>query len=120
MGLVVERARDQHVEADVRRLAGGRDQVRTRDGAELGTDEDRRAFLGSGVPTALDVAPFRADKFTRPGSDGGERDPVLLVRLLDTGGSEVLQDDACEVLRFPVAEPCLRYVVDEIVVLVDV
>ena len=119
VGLVVECACDQHVEADVCRLPGGRDQIWTRHGAELGSDEDRRAFLGSGVLTTLDVASFRADELARPGGDGGERDPVLLVRLLDAGGPEVLQNDVREVLRFPVAEPRLRHVVDELVVLVD-
>ena len=37
VGLVVERAGDQHVEADVRRLSGSGDQIRARDGAELGS-----------------------------------------------------------------------------------
>ena len=86
VGLEVERAGNQHVEADVRRLAGGSDQIRTRNGAELGTDEDRRAFLGAGLLAALDEAPIRADEIAWPGGDGGERDPVLLVRLLHAGG----------------------------------
>ena len=120
VGFVVERAGDQHVEADVRCLAGSRDQIRSRDGTKLGTDEDRRAFLGAGLVPAFDVAPFRADEISRPGGDGGERDPVLLVRLLDAGSPEVLHDDAREVLRLPVSESHLRHVVDEFVVLVDV
>ena len=73
VGLVVERAGDQQVEADVRRLPGRSDQIRPRDGAELGTDKDRRAFLGAGLLAAFDVAPFRADEIARPGGDGGER-----------------------------------------------
>ena len=38
--LVVESAGDEHVEARVRGLAGGLDEVRPRDGAELRPDED--------------------------------------------------------------------------------
>ena len=119
VGLVVECAGDQHVEADVRRLPGGSDQIGTRNGAELRTDEDRGAFLGAGVITALDVAPIRADEIARPGGDGGERDPVLLVRLLHAGGPEIFEDDAREVLRLPVAEPRLRHVVDKLIIFVD-
>ena len=83
-----------------------------------GADEDGRALGGAGLLAALDVAPFRADEIARPGGDGGERDPVLLVRLLDVGGPEVLEDDAREVLRLPVAKPRLRHVVDKLVVFV--
>ena len=47
VGLVVEGAGDQHVEAGVAGLAGGGDQVGARHGAELGADEDARALLRS-------------------------------------------------------------------------
>ena len=42
MGVVVEGAGDQHIEAGIARLARGGDEVGTRDGAELGADQDRR------------------------------------------------------------------------------
>ena len=43
VGVVVEGAGDQHVEAGVARLARGGDEIGARDGAELGADEDRGA-----------------------------------------------------------------------------
>ncbi len=48
VGVVVEGAGDQHVEAGVAGLAGGGHQVGAGDGAELGADEDGRAPLGAG------------------------------------------------------------------------
>ena len=47
VGLVVEGAGDQHVEAGVAGLARGRDEVGARDGAELRADEDGGALLAS-------------------------------------------------------------------------
>ena len=82
VGIVVERAGDQHIEAGVAGLARGRDQIGARDGAELRADEDGGAFLGS--PCAFDIAALGADQVARPGRDGRERDLVFLVRLLDS------------------------------------
>ena len=50
VGLVVEGAGDQHVEAGVAGLAGGGDQVGALDGAELGADEDGGALLRRRLP----------------------------------------------------------------------
>jgi hypothetical protein len=47
VGVVVEGAGDEHVEAGVGGLAGGGDQVGAGDGAELGADEDAGAALGA-------------------------------------------------------------------------
>ena len=41
---------------------------------------------------AFHVAAFGADQIAGPGREGGEGDPVLLVRLLHAGGLEVFQD----------------------------
>ena len=41
---------------------------------------------------ALEVAALGADEVARPGRERREGDPVLLVRLLDAGGLEVLED----------------------------
>ena len=38
------------------------------------------------------IAAFGADEVAGPGGEGGEGDPVLLVRLLHAGGLEILQD----------------------------
>jgi hypothetical protein len=40
LGLVVEGAADQHVEARIRALAGSLHQIDAGDSAEFGTDED--------------------------------------------------------------------------------
>ena len=50
VGVVVEGAGDQHVEAGVARLARGGDEVGAGDGAELGADEDAGAALPSRPP----------------------------------------------------------------------
>ena len=47
VGVVVEGAGDQHVEAGVARLARGGDEIGARDRAEFRADEDRRARFGS-------------------------------------------------------------------------
>ena len=71
VGVVVEGAGDQHVEAGVARLARGGDQIGARDGAELRADEDAGAFLGAVV--ALDVAALGADAVARPGRQARRR-----------------------------------------------
>ena len=50
VGVEVEGAGDQHVEAGVARLARGGDEVGPGDGAELGADEDAGAALPSRPP----------------------------------------------------------------------
>ena len=45
VGVVIERAGDQHLEARIARLAGRGHQIGPGDGAELGADEDARAPL---------------------------------------------------------------------------
>ena len=99
VGVVVEGAGDQNVEAGVARLAGRGNQVRAGDGAELRTNEDGGALLRN--CGALDIPALRANQIARPGGDGRERDLVLLVRLLDAGGLEVIQDHLDEVPARP-------------------
>ena len=98
VGVVVEGAGDQHVEAGIAGLAGGGDQIGALDGAELRADEDGGALLG----LAFQVAAFGADEIAGPGRERGEGDPVLLVRLLHAGDLEVLQDHLGEGLLGPV------------------
>ena len=119
MGVVVEGAGDQHVEASVRGLAGGFHKIGAGDGAEFRADEDAGAFLYAGVGVALCVGSLGADEFAGPGSDPGEGDAVLFVRLLDAGGFEMVQDHLGEVLLFAVPEPGLGDVVDEFVVFIN-
>ena len=78
VGLEVERARDQHVEAG---LAGGLHQVGAADGPKLGTDEDAGAARG----VALAVAALGADPLAGPRPQGCERDAVAPIFLLDAG-----------------------------------
>ena len=126
VGVVVERAGDEHVEIGVARLAGGGDEVGPRDGAELGADEDAGALLPAPAalaavavrvalavpvaliprvapatpvvtPVALHVPAFGADPAAGPRDQGVEGDPVVLVGLLHAGGLELLQDHGGEV-----------------------
>ena len=117
VGVVVEGAGDQHVEAGIARFAGGRDQIRARDCAELGADEDRRALLFA-CAALLRVAAFGADESPGHGVSDGESDLVFLVCLLDAGGLEVLQDHLDEVLLVLVAGLRFRDAVDQFVVFV--
>jgi hypothetical protein len=85
VGLVVEGAGDEHVEAGVAGLAGGGDQVRAADGAELGPMKMPARF-SCHRRSALDVAALGADD-SSPGHGTARRsDPVLLVGLLHAGG----------------------------------
>ena len=108
VGVVVEGAGDQHVEAGVAGLAGGGDQVGAGDGAELGADEDGGALLGAGLLVAFEVAAFGADEVAGPGGERGEGDPVFLVGLLHAGGLQVLQDHLWRSLASRRSRPCLR------------
>ena len=65
MGVEVEGAGDQHVEAGVDRLARGGDNVLPADGAVFGADQDRGAALGAVL--AFDERAARADEVARPG-----------------------------------------------------
>ena len=67
---------------------------------------------------ALHVPTFGADQVARPRREGGEVDPVLLVRLLHPGGLEVLQDHLGERLLGAYSAPSSRKCVDQFIVLV--
>ena len=69
MRLVVERARDEDVEAPVGRLSGGGDEVGSCDGAEFRADEDGCPLLGCLIAAAFDVAALRAHEVPGPGAD---------------------------------------------------
>jgi hypothetical protein len=87
VGLIVERAGNQHVEAGVGSLARGGDEIGALDGAELRTDEDGGALLCF----AFEVAALGADEIAGPRREGRERDPVLLSRNAFTcSGSRVM------------------------------
>src|SRR5262249_49766034 len=98
MCLVVERARDQHVEASIASLAGGGDEIGALDGAKLWADEDRRALLS----LAFEVVSFGTDEIAGPRRECGEGDFVLLVRLLHASDLEVFQDHLGEGFLGPV------------------
>ena len=119
VGVVVEGAGDQHVEAGVGGLAHCRHEIGARDGAELRADEDAGASLGAGVGIPFDVSSLGADKVAGPRPDAREGDAVLLVRLLNAGGLEMVEDHPGEVLLFAVPELSFGDVLDELVVLVD-
>ena len=103
VGVVVEGAGDEHVEAGIAGFAGGGDQIGAGDGAELGADEDGGAFLLAGFFAAFDIAAFGADQIAGPRGERGEGDLVFLVGLLHTGGLQVFQDHLHEVVLFAVA-----------------
>ena len=88
MGIEVEPAGDQCIEAGVEGLAGGGGQIGAGDGAEFRADEDGGALLGA----AVQIGPLGGDVFPGPAGDGGERNPVLLGRLLYPGGEQIVDD----------------------------
>ena len=92
MGVVIEGAGDEHIEARIAGLARGRHQVGAGDGAELRTDEDSRALLDARLLVAFQIAAFGADIFAGPGGERGEDDLVLFVRLLHAGGLQIFED----------------------------
>ena len=81
MGIVVEGAGDQDVEAGVSRLTGGGDEIGARHRAELRADEDAGATLA----VSLHEPPLGADEVARPAGEARKGDAVFLVRLLHTG-----------------------------------
>ena len=109
----------QEVKVGVRRLAGSLDEVGTGDRAKFGANEDAGAFLVAGVGVALDVSALGTDEVPGPRFDAGKGDAVLLMRLLDAGGFEVLQDYGSEILSFAVAEFRVGEVINQFVVLVN-
>ena len=99
MGVVVEGAGDEDIEAEIPGLARGLHQIRAGDGAELRADVDAGALDRGVRGIALGVAAFPADHLgAGKGGDGAEGEAVFLVRLLNSGGFQVLQDDGGEVL----------------------
>ena len=69
MGIIVEGAGDEHIEASIAGLPSRSDQVGAGYGAKLWADEDRGSLLCSCILVAFDVTPFGADQFPRPGRD---------------------------------------------------
>ena len=97
MRIVVEGTGDQNVETCVARFTRGGDQVRTRNCPELRTNEDRSALLGDSITP--DVSPLSTNQVPRPGRERGEDNLVVLVRLLNTGDLQILQNHLNKVLR---------------------
>lgn len=111
MGVVIESAGDQDIESAIGRLPRGLHQIRTRDGTELRSDENGGALFFA----ALAVAPFGAHKRARPRPDGRERNLIFFMRLLDSRGFKIFQDDVSKI--FGLAGLCLP--VNEFLVFVD-
>ena len=116
VGFVGECTSYQEVEVGVRRLAGSLDEIGTGDSAKFGTDKDGGASLVFRV--ALDVSALGANEVAGPRFDARKGDTVLLMRLLDAGGFEVLKNQGRKVLCFAVAEFGVGEVIDQFVVLV--
>ena len=112
--VVGEGARHQHIEARFGGLPRGGGEIRTRDGPELGPDQDS----GAALPTALLVAPLRRDELAGPGVQRGELDPILPVRLLDARRPQVVEDHRGEVPRLPRPGARPRGLANELPVLV--
>ena len=74
VGVVVEGAGDDHVEAGVSGFPGGLHQVGAGDGAEFRADEDARPAVGGAVV----VVGLGADRFAGPAAEGAEGDAVVL------------------------------------------
>ena len=117
VGLEVEGAGDEHVEAGVAGLAGGPDEVLSGDGAELGADDDAGAAFGAVL--AFGVAALGADELAGPRVDRRERDAVGLVGLLHAAGREVAEGGGGEVLRGAVGGCPFGGAVDQLVGLVE-
>ena len=109
VGVEVEGAGDHHVEAGLGGLARRGDQVGALDGAVFGADEDAGAALRV---LALGVAALGADQLAGPGLEGGERDAVALVLLVDAGAAEVLEDGLDVALGLGLAAVAARGGVD--------
>ena len=96
MGVEVEGAGDQYVEAGVHRFAGGRDDVLTADRAVFRADEDRGPTLGAVL--AFEEGGAGADEIARPGRHALEDDAIALGLLFDALGLEIVDDDGREIL----------------------
>ena len=116
--VVVEGARDEHVETGVARLARGGNQVGAGDRAELRPDEDRGPPLDGRRAVAFHVAPLGRDQLARPRRERGEDDARVLVRLLHARRLEVLEDHLRKRLPRGVLGVAFRELIDQLVVLV--
>src|SRR5581483_10493216 len=110
MGVIVESAGDEHIEPGISRLPSGSHEIRAGDGTEFRPDEDSSTLFGSALAIALGVLAFSTDKIAGPWRDRGKRDLVFLVRLLNPGGLQVLQNhfDKISFIVFVAAE-CARF-----------
>ena len=108
MGLIVERAGDQHVEVCICGLARGLYEIGTRDGTEFRANEDASALFGTGVGVAFDVDSFGTDEVAGPGFDRRERDAIVFVRLLDAGGFEIAPGSFRRSPAFRRSRACFR------------
>ena len=119
MGLIIERAGDQHVKAAVGGLAHGFHKIRAGHGAEFRADEDGGAPRGPCVRIAFGIGPFRAHIFAGPRFEDRKVDAIFLVCLLNAGAFEMVEDHRDEVLRFAVPSSAFCCLVDEFVVFID-
>ena len=84
-----------------------------------------RSCISSGVNggallgVSFHVATIGADEVAGPGRKSRERDPVFLVRLLDAGGLEVVEDHLREGLPGCVIRAVFAHGVDQLVVFID-
>ncbi len=117
MGVIAESTGDEHIESGIGGLACGDDKIRPRHGAEFGADEDTGAPCGD-VLAAFPIAALGADIAAGPGCERGEGDAILLMRLLDAGRPEILQDHVGEVRRLAVADLPVEQPGDRVVILV--
>ena len=96
MGVEVEGAGDQHVEAGIHGFAGGRDQILPADRTVFWADQDRGPPFGAVLAFEEDAA--RADEVALPRRQALEGDAVAFRLLLDALGLQVVDDDCCEIL----------------------
>jgi len=92
VGFVVECAGDEHIEIRVAGLTRSSDEIGPRHGPELRPDEYRRSLLGRRSIRSLNVPAFRGDELARPRGERGEVDAIVFVRLLKSGGAQILQN----------------------------
>jgi hypothetical protein len=112
----IEGAGDHQIEPGISRFAGRVHKIRSRHGAEFGTDQDRSAtFSRACRRVAVAIAAFGRDQFSRPRGQRSEGDPVFLVRLLHAGGFEVFEHHLPEIFSAGLA---LGKLMDQAVVLI--
>jgi hypothetical protein len=93
MGVIVERAGDQHVEARFGGFAGGQNQVHAGERAEFRADQDSGAALG----LAFQEASLGADVVAGPGLQADEVNAVRLAGLVHTGCAQMVQHHGGEI-----------------------